>query len=50
MKPVVLVTGTAITQHAQQPLREAGFEIVFMKPPVDEAALLKVLAEQPVSS
>ena len=48
-KPLVLVTGSAITQHAQQPLREAGFEILFMKPPVDEAALLKVFAAQPVS-
>ena len=49
MKPVVLVTGSAITQHAQQPLREAGFDIVFMKPPVDEPALLRALAEHPVS-
>jgi D-3-phosphoglycerate dehydrogenase len=48
-KPVVLVTGTAITQDAQQPLREAGCEILFMKPPVDEPALLKVFTEHPVS-
>jgi D-3-phosphoglycerate dehydrogenase len=48
-KPVALVTGTAISQEAQQPLRDAGFEIVFMKPPIDEPALLKMFAEHPIS-
>jgi D-3-phosphoglycerate dehydrogenase len=47
-KPVVLVTGTAVSEQASKPLREAGFEVVFMKMPVDEAALLKAVAEHPV--
>src|SRR5688572_26528992 len=50
MKPVVLVTGTAISERAQQPLREAGFEIVFMKMPVDERAMLQAFADSPVTA
>jgi D-3-phosphoglycerate dehydrogenase len=49
-KPVVLVTGTAISEHASKPLREAGFEVMLMKMPVDEPALLKVFAAHPVQA
>jgi D-3-phosphoglycerate dehydrogenase len=49
-KPVVLVTGTAISEQAQQPLREAGFEMAFMKTPVDERAMLLALADPAVTA
>jgi D-3-phosphoglycerate dehydrogenase len=39
-KPVVLVTQTTVAGEAQQLLRDAGFEIVFMRAPIDEQALL----------
>jgi D-3-phosphoglycerate dehydrogenase / 2-oxoglutarate reductase len=39
-KPVVLVTQTTVAKEAQQLLRDAGFEIVFMQAPIDEKALL----------
>jgi D-3-phosphoglycerate dehydrogenase len=50
MKPVVLVTGTTISEQAQQPLRDAGFEIAFMKMPVDERAMLQAFADHPVTA
>jgi D-3-phosphoglycerate dehydrogenase / 2-oxoglutarate reductase len=39
-KPVVLVTQTTVAKEAQQLLRDAGLEIVFMRAPIDEKALL----------
>ena len=35
-KPVVLVTQTTVAKEAQQLLRDAGFEIVFMQEPIDD--------------
>lgn len=44
-KPVVLVTGTHISQAAQQPLREAGMEVAFTTGQPDERAMIEAFAE-----
>lgn len=49
-KPVVLVTGTHISQAAQQPLREAGFEVAYTKAQPDERAMIEAFAAQPVAA
>jgi D-3-phosphoglycerate dehydrogenase / 2-oxoglutarate reductase len=47
-KPVVLVTQTTVAKEAQQLLRDAGLEIVFMREPIDEKALLAEFSRQQV--
>ena len=48
--PVVLVTASAIAEEVVAPLRAIGAEVVFMREPIDEKALLAEFARRPITA
>ena len=49
-KPVVLITGSIVSDAAKSILREAGAEVTYMSGPIDEAALLAQCAASDINA